>query len=107
MASGRLGAADLSATTNTSIYTVGADTLATVNVSICNRNASAVAVRLAHVDGAIGALADEDYIEYDAVIPANCVLERTGVVMAATHSLIAYSDTANVSVVAWGFEESV
>ena len=106
MATGRLGAADLSATTNTSIYTCPASTIATVNVSICNRSASAVVVRLANLDGAIGTLANEDYIEYGITIPANGVLERTGIVMAASGLIMAYSDTANVSVQVWGIEEA-
>jgi len=107
MASGRLGAVDLAATTNTLVYTVPASKIATVNISIANRNASAIVIRLAHLNGAIGTLANEDYIEYGVTIAANGVLERTGIVMAATHTIVAYSDTANVSVQAWGWEESV
>lgn len=47
MASGRLGANDLAATTNTTVYTVPAGKLATFNVSITNRTSVAVSVRLA------------------------------------------------------------
>ena len=46
-----LGKADLSATTNTSVYTVGSGKEALVNVNVCNRNSSAVTVRLANADG--------------------------------------------------------
>ncbi|KKN73938.1 hypothetical protein LCGC14_0395030 [marine sediment metagenome] len=106
MASGRLGAVDLSATTNTSIYTVPASTVAVVNVNVCNRNASAIVIRLMHLNGAIGTLAVEDYIEYDVTIAANGVLERTGIVMAATHVIGAYSDTANVTVQVHGIERA-
>jgi len=105
MASGRLGAVDLAATTNTLVYTVPADTVATVNISMCNRNAIPIAVRLAHLDGAIGTIAVEDWIEYDKSI--NDVLERTGVVMSVGSTIVAYSDTANVSVQVWGWEESI
>jgi len=107
MASGRLGAADLAATTNTSIYTVPASIVSIVNVNICNRNASAIVVRLMHLNGAIGTLAVEDYIEYDETIAANGILERTGIVMAATHVIGAYSDTANVTVQVHGVERAV
>lgn len=107
MAHGRLGAADLSATTNTTIYTVPASTKATVNISVCNRNSSQIAIRLMHLDGAIGTLASEDYIEYDLPIPANEAIERTGIPMTATHVIAAYSDMANVSVQVWGIEETV
>lgn len=104
MATGRLGAADLSATTNTAVYTVPARTVAKVNVSVVNRNASAIAIRLAHIDGAIGAIANEDYFEYDVSIAANGVLERTDIYMQPGATIGAYSDTANVSVVVWGVE---
>ena len=40
MATGRLGVADLSATTNTTIYTVPTDNFAVVTVNVCNRNAT-------------------------------------------------------------------
>jgi len=107
MASGRLGAVDLAATTNTTVYTVPASTKAIVNVNICNRNATAVVVRLMHLDGAIGTLAAEDYIEYDVTIPGYGVIERTGISMATTHVIGAYSDTANVTVQVQGLEASV
>ena len=107
MASGRLGAASLAATTNTSIYVVPASTVAVVNINVCNRNATAIVLRLMHLNGAIGTLAVEDYIEYDITIPANGILERTGIVMAATHVVGAYSDTANVTVQVHGIERAV
>jgi hypothetical protein len=107
MSSGRLGAEDLLAATNTLIYTGPTDTIATVSVNICNRNSDIVAIRLAVLDGAIGTLANEDYIEYDTDLNANGVLERTGLVIAATQTIVAYSDTANVSVQVYGWEEPV
>ena len=105
--SGRLGAADLAATTNTLIYTVTSSTVATVSISVCNRNVTGIVIRLAHLNGAIGTLANEDYIEYGHTICKNGVLERTGIVMAAGSTIVAYSDTANVSVQVYGWEESV
>lgn len=107
MASGRLGAINLSATTNTLVYTVPASTLSIVNVNIANRNSTSIVVRLAHLNGAIGTIANEDYIEYDVTILGNGILERTGIVMAATHTIVAYSDTANVSVHVHGIERGV
>lgn len=102
---GRLGAADLAATTNTSVYSVPASRKATVTVSICNRNATDVTVRLAHIDGAIGAIANEDYIEYGSTVPANGVIERTGIAMAASATLMGYASATNVSYVVAGIEE--
>lgn len=102
---GRLGAAALAATTDTAVYTVPASRKATVLVSLCNRTASDVTVRLAHIDGSLGALATEDYLEYDTTLPANGVLERTGITMTATHTLMARCSAASVSVVVSGVEE--
>src|SRR5574343_1459101 len=98
MAIGRLAAANLAATTDTSIYTVPVSTFATVNINVCNRNASAVTVRLMHLDGALATLANEDYIEYETTIPAYGVLERTGIPMTTGHTIGARSSAANVSV---------
>jgi hypothetical protein len=103
MASGKLGSAALAASTDTTIYTVPASKVATVNVSMVNRGATAVRVRIA-----IGSNppANADYIEYDAEIPANGILERSGLVMSASELLIARASTANVTIRAYGFEEA-
>lgn len=103
--SGRLGAtADLAAGADTLIHTVAAGQVATANIRFCNRNATAVKVRLAIGIGANPATAD--YIEFDQQIAANGVLENTGIVISAGENLWARSDTANVSVRAHGFEEA-
>ena len=102
---GRLGAASLAATTDTSVYSVPASRKATVTVSICNRNATDVTIRLAHIDGAVGAIANEDYIEYGATVPANGVLERTGICMAASATIMGYASATNTSFVVSGIEE--
>ena len=102
---GRLGASALAATTNTSTYSVPASRKATVTISFCNRTSSALTIRLAHVDGAIGAVADEDYIEYGATVPANGVLERSGITMAATHTMLTYASGTGISAVVSGIEE--
>lgn len=104
---GRLGANDLAATTNTGVYTVPSGRKATVNLTICNRNATAVTVRVAHIDGAVGAVANEDYIEYGLTVPANGTLDRTGIPMSATHTLMVYSSSTSVSAVISGVEEDV
>jgi hypothetical protein len=103
MASGILGKANLSATTNTTVYTVPADKTATVNVSFCNRTNQMVTVRLAM--SATGTPGNDEWLEYDAVIDSNGVLERTGLVLDATKQIVAYSSAAGVTVMAYGFEE--
>jgi len=102
MASGRLGTANLAATTDTTIYTVPASTTSYFIINVCNRNATAVGVRIALADTATPGV--DEYIEYDAEIPGNCVLERTGLVLDATKQVVVHSDTTNVSVVVYGNE---
>lgn len=105
MASGRLGASDLAATTNTTVYTVPASTLASINISVCNRNTTTKKIRLAlATSGTPGAA---EYIEYDQSIPAGGVLERTGIVLDAGKTVVAYGESTGFSVVVTGVEEAV
>lgn len=103
MASGTLGQVAPLASANTSGYTVPAGKTASFTVNFCNRGTSPVLVRLA-IAAAL-APANAEYIEYDAVIPANGVLERTGLAATAGKQVVVYADTANVSVNIFGFEE--
>lgn len=103
MASGNLGKAALAENTETDIYTVPAGSVATVNVNLCNRTNGAIAVRVAARTGALG---DADYIEYDTKVPANGVLERTGIVMSAGEVLVVSAAAGGISVRAHGFEEA-
>lgn len=104
MASGRLGTPrDLAATTETSLYTCAATNFAVVSVSICNRNATAVTVRLA-VTASGGTAATTDFLEYGATIPANSVLERTGIAMTSGNQMTAWASTTGVTAIAYGIE---
>lgn len=102
MPTGRLGANDLAAATNTTVYTVPSDTFSVVTLSICNRGNQAVAVRVA-VSAAASPTAAE-WIEFDTEVLGKGVLERTGIVMDAGRLLVVYSSGANVSAVAFGIE---
>lgn len=102
MATGRLGASDVGATANTTVYTCPADTYAVVAVNICNRGASAAAVRIAIADAASPTAGE--YIEYDVEVFANNVLERTGLVLSAGQRIVVYSSLANISAVVVGIE---
>jgi|TARA_B100000902_G_scaffold221737_1_gene210711 hypothetical protein len=104
MATGRLGHADLAAGTNTSLYTVPANTFGIVTLSICNRGNSAISVRVAVASA--GTPLDSEYIEYDVEILAKGVLERSGIALAAGQILVVYSSAVNVSAVAMGIETS-
>jgi hypothetical protein len=102
MASGILGQSSPTATTNTTVYTVPASTTATFTVSICNRSSSAITARLAIASTATPT--DAEWIEYDASIPANGVLERSGIVAQAAEQVVAYVSAATASVNVYGFE---
>lgn len=105
MATGRLGAEDLLATTYTTVYTVPTDTFTVAAVSICNRNATDINVRIGVTPTAgPSAPGNAEFIEYDVTISGNGVLERTGIVMDAGKTISVYSDTANVSAVVFGIE---
>lgn len=104
MAAGRLGAVDLTANVNATVFTVTAGTTASFSISICNRNAATVKVRLSL--SATSTPGVSEYLEYDTPIAGYGVLERTGLVLDASKLLVARSDTANVNVVAYGYEDA-
>ena len=106
MASGILGSTDLSANSDTSVYTVPSDTYSVVTVSICNRHSTNTAnVRVAvATSGSPGA---SDYLEYDVAVGPNGVLERTGIVAQAARQVIVRSSQASVTAVVMGIETAV
>lgn len=104
MATGRLNGVDLTTTSATSVYTCPTSTFSVVSVSICNRTASAVTVRLA-LTSTGSTPSTTDYLEYDASLSANGVLERTGIVMTASNQLVVTAGTGNaLSVIVVGIE---
>lgn len=102
MATGVLGTADLGSATNTTLYTCPADTFCVASVSIVNRNATSVTVRLSL--SASGTPTNDEYIEYETTVLANGVLERTGIVLQAGKNIVVRSSAINVNAVATGIE---
>lgn len=106
MASGKLGSAALTADTNTTIYTVPADTVTTLNVSVVNRGINDAVVSIAL--SATGSPANADYIEYGVILPGNGgVLERTALVAGVGERVVVRSSTGNCSARVHGFEEGI
>jgi len=103
MASGILGQTAPAALTNTTVYTVPTEKLATFNVNIVNRGTALATVRLAIASTATPAT--NEWIEYDVIIPVNGVLERTGLVANAAERVVVYVSTADTSVNVYGYEE--
>mgnify|MGYP006271163467 FL=1 len=104
MATGRLAASAIPATTNTTVYTVPSGYYSVCNISIVNRNSSAINLRLAMA--ASGTPNAEEWIEYDTIIIPNGVFERTGLVMQAGLNLVVYSSAATVGCTVYGIETS-
>ena len=106
MAIGYLGKTKLAASTNTAVYSVPAGKFTTANVAMCNIGDASAKIRLAIVDGAAAALAEEDYIEYGVDIPAGGVLERTGLTLSAGETVVAWADKNTIVVRVHGYEEA-
>ena len=105
MATGRLGTADITGVTYTDLYTVPADTFAVASLSMVNRTASAIQVRVAITTVTGGSAPNnEDFIEYGTTIAANGVLERTGLVIDAGKKISVYASQNGISALAMGIE---
>jgi hypothetical protein len=108
MASGRLGVFAIAATTNTTVYSVPPGYYTIANVSIVNRGANAITMRLAMSTsgGATPAPNIEEWIEYDTIIIPNGVFERTGLVLNYGLNLVVYTSAASVGCTVYGIETS-
>lgn len=105
MAGGKLGAAALAAATYTTVYTVPANKVATLNVAVVNRGASDAAVRVAITTEATTPL-NADFIEFDVVVPgAGGILERTALVAGSGEKIMVRASTADVTVRVHGLVE--
>jgi len=105
MASGILGTpTDLLADTMVTVYTVPVDTFTMASISFCNRSNNNALIRLAISN--LDTPEPADYIEYDASVGANDILERTGIILNASTKLVVSSNIDSVNVFAYGIETS-
>jgi hypothetical protein len=102
-----LGQVNPSATTATTLYTVGAGKSAVVStIAVCNQAATSATFRIA-IRAAGATLSAEDYIAYDSAITANnSTFITIGVTLAATDVITVYASSATVSFNAFGSEIS-
>jgi len=103
---GRLGVAALVAETNTAVYEVTNGMDAEVDIFVTSGVGSNAIVNIAIVNGAVGAIATEDYIVFNKKINSGEYFEIKGVNLSADEAVVAYSDTANVVVRVSGVEEA-
>ena len=105
MASGVQTLTALSATTYTQIAAGPSSGRAQVlSVSMCNTGI-ATRIHLAVCPSGTSTPASTDFIEYNAYVSANGVLERTGIVLGTGQILIAYAVSAAISVAVYGVED--
>ena len=104
MASGRLSALDISApATDTLLYTVPSSKVSSFSVSIVNRTATPVKIRLALTTST--SVAAGEYVAYDVTVYGNEVYERSGFVLDAGKRVYVRSSATGVNAVAYGYEE--
>ena len=102
-----LGQSAPSATTATTLYTVGAGKSTVVStIAVSNRAAASATYRIA-IRPAGATLANEHYIAYDSTVAANdSTMLTIGITLAATDVITVYASTANLSFSAFGSEIS-
>jgi hypothetical protein len=102
-----LGQVAPSATTATTLYTVGSGKAAVVaTIAVCNRAATGATYRIA-IRPAGATLSNEHYIAYDATVAANdSTMLTIGITLAATDVITVYASSANLSFNAFGSEIS-
>lgn len=98
--SGKLGALNLAANTDTVLYTVPSSTFAVSTINVVNRSGSTVTIRIAISDADTPTAAE--YIEFDVGLGPKQVLERTGVVIGADQRVVVRSSSTDVNAVVYG-----
>ena len=102
--SGILGFTNLAANTNTTIYTVPTGKVSSITINACNTTNADIRVSIA-LSTSASPVAGE-WIEWEAILPINGVLERGGIVLGANQRVVAKANATDVNINVWGFEEN-
>lgn len=104
MASGRLASLDITnAATDTQLYACPSNKTASFTVSMVNRSASPVTVRIALTDSTT--VGNDEYIAYEQPIYPGESYERSGLVLTQGQFVYVRSSATSVNAVAYGYEE--
>lgn len=103
---------DLAAGISTALYSSASNVDTTANIRVINRNTTSATVSVAIVAApdeatALATISPADYIEYDAAVSANDILENTGIVIPPSHVVVVKASSGNVNAVIYGFTQSV
>ena len=103
MATGILGQSAPTGLTNTTVYTVPSAVVATCTINITNTTAGAISFRFAVAS--TSSPTNSEWIEYDAVIPANGNYNNSGLVVNAAEQFVIYPSATGLSVSVYGYEQ--
>ena len=100
----RLGATVVVAATPTQLFLGDAGKQVSVSsILVVNQGDSVRTYRIAHIDGALGAVAKEDYLAYDFQIPPRTAIPYTvGMCANGAETILVQADHADVTFIAWG-----
>lgn len=96
--------ADIGAGLSLIVFTVPVNAMFTGNIRVTNRTTTDIKVRVAICKTDVPS--NDEFIEYDATIPANDVLEDTALVLKAGERFYVSTNTPGVSVRVHGFQET-
>lgn len=104
MSSGLFTGVALSASTNTTLYTVPANTSALATVRLCNRSTAAVTVRIALSPS--DTPSDGQYIVDELLAPNGGVLTESAIVMDAGKKIVVWASATGINANGWKVEEA-
>ena len=105
MSTGILGQSNPTLNTSTTVYTVPAGKTASLTVSFVNMNSSDTAKIRLSLTAVSAAAGVTNYLEFDANIPPNGVIERGAIMAGAGENIIVRCSSSDISVSVYGIEE--